>query len=107
MSTETVFPIIHWNGTSAEALISDLTAALEKIQEAKQALCQTAPNLRDYYLHEGDFNEVFESAKKAHFARLQMLDAIANQLQEQAEYIADPRRNLGLKSSKKKENCSQ
>lgn len=77
-------PTIHLNGTSAERLTEDLANAYSKITEALEALAQTAPNGRDYYVKEAG---AFEQAQNEHYARIARLVAVQTELEQIMEGI--------------------
>src|SRR5262245_6298895 len=47
-------PTVHLNGTAKESLLEALVNAMEKVREAEDAVRQTHPHGRDYYVQEGD-----------------------------------------------------
>jgi hypothetical protein len=70
-------PTIHHNGTSKERLIEALCEASAKLDDAYQALKQTAPNGRDYY-PQGP--EALQRATAEHLDRLRRVDAVKNEI---------------------------
>jgi hypothetical protein len=72
-------PCIHLNGTSKDRLIEDLCKASHALNEAYEALKQTAPNGRDYYPLGPD---AFKQADKEHVDRLRRLDAIKGEVDQ-------------------------
>lgn len=82
-----ITPMIHLNGTSRETLIDQHKLAIDKIEEALQALEGCAPNARDYYLYsfpalkaaESDHVNRVEKLKNVKSELITMLDAIYNQ----------------------------
>jgi hypothetical protein len=78
------FPDIHMNGTPDERLMEGYMLALERCQEALQALRQVEVNGRDYYRLPGDAGSV---AMAEHRARLAALEGIVSDLSAIAEHI--------------------
>lgn len=85
-----ITPTIHMNGTSANELLDQLQTADMKLREAYEALCQSAPHSRDYYVQKG-YPKSYETAREAHFSRLQAVDGVRKQLHELANAIQDQR----------------
>lgn len=82
--TEVIAPIIHLNGTSKERLLDALGEAYNAIKvTAYDALRETAPNGRDYYLQPG----LLEKATAQHLRRLAVLDELAAEIERQMELI--------------------
>jgi len=77
-------PTIHLNGTSAERLLDGLTEVVLKLDEAYEALRQTAPNGRDYY-PQGP--AAMEAATAEHMDRLRRLDALKAEVEQLADGI--------------------
>jgi hypothetical protein len=77
-------PTIHLNGTSKDALIESLHEAILALDTAIKAVCETAPNGRDYY-PQGP--AAFTAAQDEHTARLAGLDAVKGQLEDLAAAI--------------------
>ncbi len=70
-------PTVHLNGTSRGSLEAMNLKALEAVQAAHAALCQAAPNGRDFYTqHPSAINE----ASEEHRRRLSALEDIENAL---------------------------
>lgn len=59
-------PTIHWNGTSADQLLSELVNASDALFQAVAALSSAAPNARDYYPQGA---AAFEQARREHEAK--------------------------------------
>ena len=78
-------PTIHMNGTSAQALYNGYRAAGSAVRKAIEALEETAPNARDYYL-EGE--DAFDRAVKEHAARVHALREVLKQTSMLAEGVA-------------------
>ena len=79
-------PTLHLNGTSGESLINALCEASSKLDDAYNALKQTAPNGRDYY-PQGP--EALTKATEEHRSRLRRLDAIKDEIDQLTLAIAD------------------
>lgn len=79
-----MIPTIHLNGTSKEALMEQIQNAYSKIHEAERALCEAAPNGRDYYPQDKSPGEqpALYRALDEHFARLQKLRDVMKDLDE-------------------------
>jgi hypothetical protein len=84
--TAVVTPIVHLNGTGGDALVETNTLAARRLNEALEALCEAAPNARDYYLHGGD---AFAAAQKQHEERVSKLRGVLADLRTIRESIAD------------------
>jgi hypothetical protein len=82
--TMATFPSIHLNGSSVESLCEQTRAAVRAVSKALDALCEAAPNGRDYY-PQGD--SAFESARSEHQGRLQRLEDVKMELMEQLEHL--------------------
>lgn len=80
-----ISPTIHLNGTSKDRLLNALCNASDKLNEAYNALKQTAPNGRDYYVQGPD---AITQATDEHMDRLRRLDAIKAEIDQLAESIA-------------------
>lgn len=79
-----VAPIIHLNGTSKERLLEALNNAWVALSvTAYDAMKETAPNGRDYYLKPG----TMEQAIAQHNRRLKVIDDLAEELSQQMELI--------------------
>lgn len=77
-------PMIHLNGTSRESLIEGLCEASSAIEAAYQALKQTAPNGRDYYLLG---SEAMRVAEAEHVDRLRRIDGVKTEVDEMTRAI--------------------
>jgi len=84
--TAVVTPIVHLNGTGGDALVEMYELAARRLNEALEALCEAAPNARDYYLHDGD---AFGGARKQHEERVSKLRGVLAELMTIRESIAD------------------
>ena len=77
-------PTIHLNGTSKDGLIEPLHNAILALDAAITAVCEAAPNARDYY-PQGP--AAFTAAQDEHTARLKQLDAVKEELETLAAAI--------------------
>lgn len=79
-------PIVHVNGSGEHNLIRGYSHASLALLDAKKAIRQTAPHMRDYYvLPDGD--ERFHRAEDAHFARLKKLDELVEEFEALAAAV--------------------
>lgn len=76
-------PDVHLNGTSGEALAEMYDLAAHKLNDALVALCDAAPNARDY------MHNSFKRATEQHVARIEKLRGVLAELMEIRESIAD------------------
>ena len=81
-------PTIHLNGTSADRLLEAIEAAYARCGEALDALCQCAPNGRDYY-PQGP--EAMDLATRQHWRRLEHVKAVRDELERLAIAIDEAR----------------
>ncbi len=70
-------PTIHSNGTCKEQLIEALCKCSTALDNAYNALKETAPNGRDYY---PQGNEALSRATEEHLSRLGRLDKIKGEI---------------------------
>ncbi len=88
---DVVLPIIHLNGDRASTLLARLKAAYDAVAVAMDALEQTAPNARNYYLVSGRL----EQAQHQHAARQWRLHDVLHSLEAEIQGIqnlaTDPR----------------
>lgn len=77
--TGLVFPTVHLNGTSREALVNGYVEALHAVRLATDAVAATYPNGRDYYLQG---NGAINKAMDQHAARLEALKQVYAELEE-------------------------
>ncbi len=82
-------PTIHLNGSSAEHMLGDYRSARTAIRSAVEAVQQTAPNGRDYYVM---LPGAYERALHEHRERLAALKKIDDELLAIAMGIMDQRR---------------
>lgn len=78
-NNELALPTIHLNGTNGADLKEGWERTYSAIGEAKRALQETAPNMRDFYVQK-DGNANFEKARNEHFERLQKLESVRQEL---------------------------
>lgn len=78
-------PTIHMNGTSRDGLMEPLETASNALNDAYEALKQTAPNGRDYY-PQGP--EALSKATADHMGRLARLDSIKQEIDDLAFAIS-------------------
>jgi hypothetical protein len=83
--TETICPILHMNGTSKKSLVDGREGAYIKIQEAIKALCEMAPNGRDYYLVDG----LMGRAQAQHDRRISILIALQDEIIAEIEQLTE------------------
>ena len=73
-----IVPCVHGNGTSKNSLMDALEKAYTAIGDAYDALRETAPNGRDYYVYEGD---PFERAREEWRSRMLRLDSVRKEIE--------------------------
>jgi hypothetical protein len=79
-------PSVHLNGTSREALTNGYLEAAQAVSKARRALCEAAPNARDYYVQgEGAFG----AATREHQARDQKLKDVLDELTALVEFVEE------------------
>jgi len=78
-------PTIHLNGTSADALIDQLSEAIDALAVALRRLQDASPNARDYY-PQGP--HAFTEAQAEHEARWRAIDAVRRELDDIRERAA-------------------
>jgi hypothetical protein len=71
-------PTIHLNGTSGEVLRHQHRTAVEALRRAVDAICDAAPNARDYYV-QGD--DAGHAARRAHEVRIASLRGVREELE--------------------------
>lgn len=76
---ELTIPDVHMNGTSKGGLTGPLYDAYAAVQQARDALCQTGPNGRDYYTRPG----TMDRAVRDHSRRVKTL----TDLMEEVDHI--------------------
>ncbi len=80
-----VKPVIHMNGTSAAALLEELSTAYNALSNAVEALAAASPNGRDYYPLGSNAN--FFQAQDQHRMRIAAIQGIMRDLEELSEHI--------------------
>lgn len=70
-------PTIHLNGTAAADLAASYATAYSTVGQAIEALQQSAPNARDYYVQGPN---AFPAARTEHEARMHHLADVAGEL---------------------------
>jgi len=81
-----LIPTVHLNGSSGEVLLDQYTTAAESIRKALDAVCNSGPNARDYYVQGPD---VALAAQREHEARIASLKRVRAELAAIAEGIQD------------------
>jgi hypothetical protein len=81
-----LIPTVHLNGSSGEVLLDQYTTAAEAIRKALDAVCNSGPNARDYYVQGPD---AALAAQREHEARLASLKRVRDELAAIAEGIQD------------------
>lgn len=81
-----IFPTVHMNGTSREALVEGYLAAHRAIVDAIKAMGECYPNGRDYYTQGPDALKI---AMDEFDARRAALGKVASDLMELAEHCQD------------------
>ncbi len=79
-------PSLHLNGSSADALIEQLTEAGHALRQALRALDDAAPNARDYYVL-GD--EAFAKAMREHLSRVERVRSVLLEVASIHEVLTD------------------
>lgn len=78
-------PTIHMNGTSKNALLESYLGAMEAIRDAIEAVQDTSPHGRDYYVQEDP--DAFVGAVREHQARLKALQTVIGELEQLADLL--------------------
>ena len=73
-------PILNINGTSAEELIQTRRNVIEALDTAMKALQEMTPNGRDYPGQQ----DCCRADRKLHYSRFAQLDAMRNQIMDEA-----------------------
>ncbi len=82
-------PTVHLNGTSREELVSQRLDVVDSIRQAVLALRKAAPHARDYPQPAPDSGVAFRAAREVWEARLDRLEAVAEELRSEALDIQD------------------
>jgi hypothetical protein len=80
-------PFVHLNGTSAAVLTLQRETVWNAIYTAKDALCEMAPNNRDYYPYNDPAK--WEAAVAQHQRRLRVLNELRDEITAEMEHISD------------------
>ncbi len=72
-----LIPTVHLNGTSGEDLLDQYGSAVEAVREAIDAVCDTGPNARDYYVQGAD---AALAAQREHETRVKALKTVRDEL---------------------------
>jgi hypothetical protein len=85
-----VLPTIHLNGTGRQALVEQLTAALDGLENALEKLRAAAPHGRDYYPQDGDNppGTMLRQAQRQHDRWVNAVETTKADIQAIAETIA-------------------
>ena len=81
-----LIPTVHLNGISGEVLRDQYTTAAEAVRKALDAICDTGPNARDYYVQGPD---AALAAQREHEARIASLKRVRDELAAIAEGVQD------------------
>lgn len=72
-------PALHLNGSGIENLTKFLEEAIERLVPAFEAIQQTAPHMRDFYVLENG-QSAYKQALKEHHARLRKVESVTEDL---------------------------
>jgi hypothetical protein len=78
-------PIANLNGTSREELIMVRVKAYNALRDAMKAMQELGPHMRDYLGN----NETWQADRNIHIARFSALDAMANDIMDEALSLQD------------------
>jgi hypothetical protein len=73
-------PIANLNGTSREELIMVRVKAYNALRDAMKAMQELSPHMRDYLGNQ----ETWQADRNIHIARFSALDAMSNDLMDEA-----------------------
>lgn len=79
-TSDLVIPTAHINGTSEEELMRQLQQAVSFLEAGRQALAQTAPHGRDYYVQSD--KGALTKATQQHEARMRKVKDVIDELTE-------------------------
>lgn len=85
-------PTVHLNGTSKQSLLDGYLAAVNAVRIAEQAVAETWPHARDYYMQpalEPGGGTKATLAADQHEDRLRRLAAVLAELEAIAEGVSD------------------
>lgn len=77
-------PMIHLNGSSAQSLEKEYSAAWDAVDKAKEALAKIDHNARDYYPIS---NEAFHTARQQRREQFSKLNGVLEYLEEHIIHI--------------------
>ena len=77
-------PTANLNGTSKNQLVQNLCKAKGKIEEAREALSEVCPHMRDY-----SDNDTYQKARHEHNKRQEILENLSDELYGLAIRIND------------------
>ena len=80
-------PTIHINGTSRDSLLEGYGDAYHAMHQAREAVQNTAPNARDYYVNPDP--SAYTAATAEHYARLKVINGVMEELVALADVVAD------------------
>lgn len=75
----TVFPVVHLNGSGAVNLKDSLLKIVNQLHDAYSALARNSPHARDYYVL-GD--DAFQKARRQHEQNLHILCCMIEQYEQ-------------------------
>jgi hypothetical protein len=78
-------PIANLNGTSREELIMVRVKAYNALRDAMKAMQELSPHMRDYLGN----NETWQADRNIHIARFSALDAMSNDIIDEAISLRD------------------
>lgn len=79
MTKDLAVPTVHLNGSGARLLMDQYSKALVALRAAKEALSNTAPHMRDYYVQREPGG--YDKARSEHIVRLACLEQVEDELQ--------------------------
>jgi ethanolamine utilization cobalamin adenosyltransferase len=79
-------PSVHLNGTGKRTLLLGYQTAISALNLAIDAVRDTAPHGRDYYVQR---NHPIQIAMAEHYARLEKLHQVARELEALAIHVSD------------------
>jgi hypothetical protein len=79
-----MIPTVHRNGTGGTALLDQVTNAASAIHDALRAMCDAAPNARDYYV-QGE--QAFKRAAAEHSERCAIVRKVGEKYMLLADHI--------------------
>ena len=82
-----IAPRIHLNGTSADALTTELEQAVSALRKALDAMQEAAPNGRDYYTISAD---AYAQAAREHNERIKRVESVIVELETIWDAIVNP-----------------